>query len=55
MLKPIMTYEEMLEAYLTTKPIFLPNHVRVGKFAKQQGYRRERQMINNKTIYFYVR
>lgn len=54
-LKPKMTYEEMQNAYLETKPLYAPNFVRVGKFAKVQGYRKIKQMINSKLTYFYVR
>lgn len=54
-LKPKMTYDEMQLAYLETNPIYAPNFVRVGKFAKSQGYHKVKQMVNNKISYFYVK
>lgn len=53
--KPRMTKEEMTECYRKANPAFEPNHIRIGKFAKQNGYSLTKQMINRKYYFFYVK
>lgn len=54
-MKERMSYAEMEAAYLATNPIYEANVIRVGKFAKQMGYVKKRQVIKHKQIYFYVK
>lgn len=49
-----VTVEEMKQYYAEHFP-FQPNNQRVGRFAKQAGFRLEKQMINRKIISFYVK
>lgn len=54
-MKERMTFDEMAEAYVATHPVYSPNRVRVGKFASEMGYKKIRQMVNNKICYFYIK
>lgn len=50
-----LTFSEMAELYLKSKPIYKANRVRVGKFAKANGYKKRSQMINGHVEYFYIK
>lgn len=54
-MKDKMTFDEMAEAYMASQSVYAPNRVRVGKFAKEMGYKSVHQKINKKLIYFYVK
>ena len=49
-----MTYDELAEYYVANHPGYTPNRVLIGRFAKKLGYRRAKQVIKGKQIYFYV-
>lgn len=50
-----MSFDEMAEAYVSNNPGFKPNSTNVGKYAKSQGYRPARQMVNRKIERFYIK
>lgn len=49
-----VTVEEMKMYYANNFP-YEANNQRVGRFAKQMGFRLTKQMIQGKTIHFYVK
>lgn len=49
-----VSVEEMKEYYAKHSP-YEPNGQRVGRFAKSIGFQLTKQMINGKTIYFYIK
>lgn len=53
--KDVMSQEEMAQACLEYCPFFVPNRTRVGRFARNNGYVRLKQMVNKKQVYFYVK
>lgn len=54
-MKDKMTFDEMAEAYHKENPLWEPNRVNVGRFAKNKGYRYTWQKINKKFHYFYIK
>lgn len=52
--KTKVSVEEMKEYYAQNHP-YEPNGQRVGRFAKSIGFQLTKQMINGKTIYFYIK
>ena len=53
--KQHMTFYEMAEVLLKEKPWLVPNKVNVGQFAKRNGYKRVKQMINKVIVMTYVK
>ncbi len=51
--KKKMTFEEMAE-HMSQNSFKQPNKVNVGKYAKMNGYRVYKPMINSKMMFFYV-
>lgn len=52
--KSKVTVEEMKAYYAANFP-YEPNGQRVGRFAKQIGYKLVKQMKNRKYLYFYIK
>lgn len=50
-----LTFNDLAEMFVKKYPYIIPNRRNVGTFAKQAGYIKIQQMINNKTYYFYIR
>lgn len=50
-----MTLDEMSKVFLSIYPSMNANPQRVGRFAKQIGYRHTKQMVNRKYEYFYLK
>lgn len=50
-----MSVEEMRLYYSSKFPYFDANNQRIGRFAKQMGYRLTKQMRNRKYVYFYLK
>lgn len=53
--KQTVSVEEMKAYYASKFPYFDANNQRVGRFAKQIGYRLIKQMRNRKYVYFYLK
>ena len=55
LLKDVMSFDEMAEAFVKDYPYYVPNKARVGRFAKAKGYVVCKQKNNYKQTYFYVK
>lgn len=54
-LKPRMMQDEMAEVFVEANPGFFPTKQAVGRYAKKLGYRRVKQNIDKKQVYFYIK
>lgn len=54
-LKIRMMNDEMAELFKFDHPELFPTKQAVGRYAKQIGYRVQKQKLNGKQIYFYVK
>lgn len=53
--KTVVSVKEMKAYYASKFPYYDANNQRVGRFAKQMGYRLTKQMRKRKYVYFYLK
>lgn len=54
-MKPRMMMDEMAAAFTAEHPELFPTKQMIGRYARRKGYTRQKQTIDNRQIYYYIK